>query len=491
MPELRRSLAYSAAGSYASLVLQLTATVVLSRVLTPVEVGIFAVAAVFTSMASNFRDFGVAEYLIQEKTLTNEKIRAAFGVNIVVSWLMGLLIFAGAGYAGRFYRTPGITEVMQVQAASFLLIPFGAINMAWFRREMDFKPLFVAGLAANTTSVSVAIVCALLGMGYMSLAWSSLSGVVVTVAASMYFRPKGFPRTPSLRGASGVLHFGKFASGIYVFGQLGKGAPEMIIGRAQDMAGVAVFSRANGLVQIFHQLVVKAVMPVCLPYFSKAVREESSVVRGYVTGMSYLTAIGWPFLGFMALAAFPSIRIVYGDQWAASVPLAKILCVAGAVDLVHFLAKEALLSHGHVKLSTQLQILVQIGHVLGLLAVIPFGLLGGCWGMLAASFAGLLISQWHLKACVQLRWAHLWQACRGSFLVTAITLAPMLASLPFVAATESNYGPFLLVGGGVTALMWLLALRTTRHALWTELARLAGAVTARVRSSRRPVSPPA
>ena len=266
----------------------------------------------------------------------------------------------------------------------------------------------------------------------MSLAWSSMPGVVVTVATSMYFRPKAFPQIPSLRGSSGVIHFGKFANGIYVFGQLGKGVPKMIIGRAQDMAGVAVFSRANGLVQIFHQLVVKAVMPVCLPYFVKAVRDESSVVRRYVTGVTFLTVIGRPFLGFMALAAFPSIRIVYGDQWAASVPLAKILCVAGAMDLVHFLAREALLSHGHVKLSARLQVLV-----------------------------------------------------------TAITLAPMLAGLPFVSASESNYGRFMILGGVTTALMWPLALRATRHALWSELAALAGAVAGRIRSRRGPVAPPA
>ena len=488
---MRRSLAFSAADSYVGLVLQLASTVILSRILTPVEVGIFAIAAVFSSLASNFRDFGVAEYLIQEQALTPDKIRAAFGVNIAVSWLMGLVIFSASGYTGEFYRSPGITDVMRVQALSFLLIPFGAINMAWFRREMDFKPQFVAGLAANTISFGVSVACALKGMGAMSLAWSSLAGVAVTVAVSMWFRPKSFPRLPGLRGVAEVLHFGKFASGIYVFGQLGKGAPEMIIGRALSIAGVAVFSRANGLVQIFHQLVVKAVMPVCLPYFAKAVREEQSVVRGYVAGVSYFTVIGWPFLGFMALAAFPSIRIVYGDQWAESVPLAKILCVAGAVELVHYLAKEALLAHGMVKLSSRLQVLMQLGHVLGLLAVIPFGLLGGCWGVLAAAVAGLLISQWHLWTGVQLRWAHLWQACRGSCVVTAIALTPMLASLPFVSATETNYGRFMILGWGATLLMWLLALRVTRHALWSELADVAGAIASRIRSRRGPVAPPA
>ena len=490
MAELRRSLAFSAADSYLGLVLQLASTVVLSRILTPAEVGVFAVATVFASLAANFRDFGVGEYLIQEKNLTDDKIRAAFAVNLAISWLMGLVIFIGAGYAGDFYKSEGIAQVMRVQALNFVLIPFGAVTMAWFRREMNFKPIFIANLLSNITAFVVSVVCALNGLGYMSLAWSALAGIAVTVGTSMLFRPGTFPRWPGLNGVAEVFHFGKFASGIYVFGQLGKGAPEMVIGKVQDMSSVAVFSRANGLVQLFHQLVVKAVMPVCLPYFSKAVREEKSVVRGYISGVSYFTAIGWPFMGFMAIAAFAAIRIVYGNQWTESVPLAKILCVVGAVELVHWLAKEALLSHGHVKLSSQLQVLLQGVHVLGLLAVIPFGLPGACWGLLLASLVGLGLSQWHLKIGVQLTWAHIWQACRGSLLVTAITLAPLAASVPLVTAGESNYVRYIVLAGVVTAPMWLLALRLTGHPLWAELSRLVGALQARLRTpTPRPLPP--
>jgi len=486
MAELRQSLIYSAADSYAALVLQLGSTVVLSRLLTPTELGVFAVAAVFASLASTFRDFGVAEYMIQEKALSAEKIRAAFAVNIGISWLMALIIFAGAGPVGELYSASGITEVMRVQALNFLLIPFGAVTMAYFRRQMDFRPIFVAGLAANTTAFAVSVACAHHGMGYMSLAWSSVAGVCVTVVVSIWLRPRGFPCWPSLRGISEVLHFGKFASGIYIFGQLGKGAPEMIIGRAQGMAEVAVFSRANGLVQVFHELIVRAVMPTCLPYFSAAVRAEGSVVRGYVTGVSYLTTIGWPFLGFMAAAAFPAIRIVYGDQWDESVPLARTLCLAGAIELVHYLANEALLAHGQVRLGSRLQLLLQAARVLGLLAVIPFGLAGGCWGLVAAAAAGLTLSQWHLKMGAGLTLGDLWRACRGSLVVTVITLAPLLITLPLITVDEHNYVRFMVLGGAVTAAMWLLALGLTRHALGAELIRLLRHLRTRLPALRAP-----
>ena len=76
-------------------------TMIISRLLTPAETGVFAVAAVFAAFASTFRDFGVAEYLIQEKELDDTKIRAALTVNIVISWLMAIILFFGAPFANE------------------------------------------------------------------------------------------------------------------------------------------------------------------------------------------------------------------------------------------------------------------------------------------------------------------------------------------------------------------------------------------------------
>lgn len=485
MAKLHRSLAYSAAQSYFSVALQLVSTVVLSRVLTPAEVGVFAVASVFAALATNFRDFGIAEYLIQAKALSEQNIRAAFAVNIGTSWSMGLAMFLGSGWVGEFYRSDVIADVMRVQSLNFLLIPFGAINMAWFRREMDFKPLFLSGILSDVLALAVAIGLALHGFGPLSLAWSSFAGIVVTVAVSLYFRPPAFPRLPGLRGIGEVLRFGSFASGIYVLGQLGKGAPEMIIGRVQGVADVALFSRAGGLVQMFRQLVIKAIMPVCLPYFAQSVREEQNVNRAYMRGVAIFTVIGWTFLGFLALAAFPAIRIVYGDQWAASVPLARILCIAGSIELVHYLAKEALFANGQVKLATRLQVLLQVAQVIGLAAVIPFGLPGACWGLLASALVGLALSQWHLHTGTQFKLAQLWDACRSSLLVTLLALAPMLVAFVSIPATEANYLRYLLLGGTATAGCWLLALRYSAHPLWAELARAGAVVTSRLAQMTR------
>ena len=484
MTAIRRSLAYSIADSYLALPLQLVGTMIISRLLTPAETGVFAVAAVFAAFASTFRDFGVAEYLIQEKDLNSEKIRAALTVNIVISWTMGLLLFFCAPFAVDFYRSPGVADVMRVQAFNFILIPFGAVTMANFRRQLDFRPIFIAGLLANLTTFTIATICALRGLGYMSLAWSSLAGVVVTVSASVWFRPADFPKWPGLKGVGRVIHFGKFASGIYIFGQIGKGAPEMIIGRAQDMVGVALFSRGSGLIEIFNRTVMRAVMPVCLPYFAKNSREQGSVIRGYLNSISYLTAIGWTFLAFVGITAYAAIRIVYGPQWTASVPLAKILCAAGAIELTHYLAKEALIAGGDIKRSNTLQIGLQASRILGLLAVIPFGLTGACWGLLAAAIFGTAYSQWNLARTIGLRTRDVVSSCLPSLYISALSTTPVAIWAAIEGISESNFWRFAIIGGATTSVLWIFALRFFRHPLWQEAVALKDKLLTKYRPHR-------
>lgn len=52
---------------YGAFVVSFITTIVVSRILTPTEIGIYSAAAVVLQLASIFRDFGMYEYLVQKK----------------------------------------------------------------------------------------------------------------------------------------------------------------------------------------------------------------------------------------------------------------------------------------------------------------------------------------------------------------------------------------------------------------------------------------
>jgi len=88
MNATRHSFFFSFAEKYTVLLLGIVATMILSRLLTPAEVGVYSLGAVLVAMAQVVRDFGVGQYLIQEKVLTTEKLRAALTTSLVVAWLL-------------------------------------------------------------------------------------------------------------------------------------------------------------------------------------------------------------------------------------------------------------------------------------------------------------------------------------------------------------------------------------------------------------------
>ncbi|MBU6256849.1 MAG: lipopolysaccharide biosynthesis protein [Burkholderiales bacterium] len=460
-----RSIAFLAARSYLGVAMQFASTAILSRVLTPAEIGVFAVAAVFRALASMFRDFGVGEYLIQARELTPARIRAAFTLNLIVSWFAGLVIYAAAAPLSRFYGSAEIAGLLHVQACNFILIPFGAIGFACFRREMNFRPMFIASAASDAVGLVVAVVLALRGQGAMSLAWSSLAGVATSVAVSLAMRPRGFPRWPALQGLGEVVRIGGWAGSANLLAQLGRGAPEMILGRMLGLTSVAMFSRGYGLTQMFNQLVARVVTPICLPYFARAVRESGDFRHAYGRNMAFFIGIGWPLLGFLGLEARPLIRLVYGDQWAASVPLAALLCGVGAIDLIHMVAKDALVAHGAVREATRLQLCLQTTQILGLAGGATQGLEGACWGLLAASLLGVAWAQWHLQAVTRWTLAEGWEQVRCNLLPTCAALAPV-ALLRLIRPQQADTLAGAALGALAGAAAWALAVRLASHPLW-------------------------
>jgi O-antigen/teichoic acid export membrane protein len=485
MNSVRRSLYHLLVNNYYTIALQLIGTMIISRLLTPAEVGIYAVAAVLVAVASQLRDFGLQEYIIQAKDLSKSRIRAAFGMNILTSWSMACLFLVSSKAVGDFYHQPGISEIMRIQAINLCLVPFGAINMAYFRRELNYRPNLVAGTFSSTLSFVVATTLAFNGFGYMSLAWSAFSGVVSSVTISLYFRPADFPRWPSFKGIGEVFHFSKYAMSIYAFGQISKSAPEAVVGRVEDTTAVAYLSRANGMIEVFNRLVISPAIEICLPAFSKASHSGDGTRWGYLRATTLLTGIGWPFFIAMALLSYSAIRLLYGPQWGASVPLAQILCFVPVVQLVYWLAGEVMIAVGRIDQSNRLQIINVSLRLASLLLIFPYGLSGVCWGLLGAALIGTVVSHHFLHHVIELRFRDVMIACKPSLYTAALSSLPAIVLTTLFTQDEGNYFVMLLATGLLTVVFWLAAIKLFAHPLWSELNLLANNISKKFRGIAR------
>ena len=159
MSGVRRALLFSFAERYALIIINLASNLLIARLLTPAQIGVYSVTLAVMSIAQVLRDFGVASYLIQEKELTDDHIRTALGVTLVIGVGLGLVVFGAAPWVADFYREPLMRDLLWLASLNFLLLPFSTISLALLRRRLAFKALaivnLVATLAGAVTSVGL------------------------------------------------------------------------------------------------------------------------------------------------------------------------------------------------------------------------------------------------------------------------------------------------------------------------------------------------
>ncbi len=485
MKSVRRSIALSFLQNYTALAISFVSSIIIARILTPHDIGIFSIGVGFVGIAHMLRDFGVGQYVIQQKKLADADIQAAFGLTLIIAWVLALVIFLVAGPVAQLYDAPQIRNVMWVLSVNFLLIPFGSVTMAVLRRHMEFGSLYWIRTSSAFAHAGVAVSCAWLGYGYLSLAFASTGGIIVTVLACALARPAGMPWRPGFKNLKRVLHFGSYVTGGRLAGELGNVLPELAIGKAIDIAAVGIFGRAMGLVELFNRAFIDAIWNVMLPHFATAVHGKGDVKDSFITSVKLTTAIAWPFFTVIGLLAFPIVRVLYGDQWDASVPLVRILCFSGAAGTMFIGYSQLVTALGYPKKLAQVEVLGTVVKTALILTTVFFGLMWLAVGLILWRLIMNYVLFRSLARLVALRAPETFQAvAKSAVLSMATALGPVFALL----TVDYSVLITLAVGLPLAVLGWLAALFALKHELAGELSRIIAGLRSAYRNRHRDIT---
>lgn len=471
MSKTRKAVYLSAVARYSDMIIQFVSVMVIARLLTPEEIGIFSISVAFIALAQTLREFGLGAYLVQERQLDRDRIRGAFGVALVLAWAIAAMIAAAGTPLSIFYGRDGIRDVLLVLALTFVVSPLGLPAQAMLIRELQFGKLYVIQLISSVTQVACGITLALLGFSYLSMALASLAGSLVSVAALAVIRGDLVFMTPSLSGWRRIAAFGGFASGANLVGTIGVNMAELIIGRMLGFSAVAYYSRATGLLNMFRMTVQATVMSVALPAFADQYRSGIDMRPDYGRAAALMTGLAWPFYGMLALLAHPVIRLLYGDQWDAAVTVTQILCLAGAVLSLIVLAGPLLTAIGQVKANLRREVAIQVPRAAFTLVASLHSLEAVAVAQVAACLVGLWATQSATRRFIGFGNGDLVRSTWRSLAVTAATLAA--AAVPLLVAGQGAEEAFpwraLVLPALGGACGWLAAVFLVDHPIRQEI----------------------
>lgn len=470
---IKRNILHYFVGQWISSAFAFCTTVLVSRLLTPHEVGVFVIAISIATLVSTLQNFGTKEYIVQKVDLDEHHRRAAFGVSILTGLAASLLLAAASVPVAQFYHTPELAFVMLVLAMNPFLTALTAPISGMLARERLFKTLSIITAVSAMVNAVTAVALSYLGYSFYSLAYASLAATAAQISAYWIFGRQYVLVRPAFRGSRAVFSFGTKVYLASILTEIQLSASELIIGKMLGLPAAALYLRAGSVYSIFSRLVSRSVDVVMTSEYAALNRAGQNVAKTFLLTTGYMSVIAWPFFGFMGIYAEPVIRVLFGHQWTAAIVPMQILCVAGALWPLNSPAIGVLLGTGAVGQNLRIRAVTLAARLATTLAGALISLEAVALAVVVTSILTFVLYTKGARRKAPFAIRDYLRNLIPSAITSVATLVPALAC--FWAGRQIGLHDVMLLFFGLagTGLGWLAGLWLSRHPLWVELFRVA------------------
>jgi O-antigen/teichoic acid export membrane protein len=456
MSSFNKAIAYSFMGKYLGIVMQFGSMIILTRILSPEDYGIYTIAIIFVFIANILRNFGVNNYLIKEKTLTDEKLRSAFSLMIIISTLVGAALLFSAPFIADFYDEQKLVLMLQLLSFNIFISPFGSIITATLSRDLNFKPIVLVGMASQVASISTMIWFAYQGAQELTLVYGAITFSFFNFLFIQFYRPKNLPRLPGIGKIKEILNYTKYISAASIIGQLGSKSRDLVVGKHFDMESVGHLDRAENTAGLFDRLITEGLNPVLTPYISRITREKHDLAAKLKKLTNIQLSIAWTFYAMLAIIAEPAVVILYGEQWLIAATYLQIICI-GSIIFSPFKSIDAIfLGKGFAKQVMKIQIVLNLLQILVVLFFVRYGIVSMMWALtLIIGMVRTVIYLYVIKKYLAISVTEYLSWMLKPVQTTLLVITPVLALLYAVNFNWRDSLALLMISLFMSLLIWL------------------------------------
>ena len=313
-------------------------SMVLARLLTPEAFGVVATLNMVIAFAEIFTDAGFQRYLIQHEFKDEEdkdkSTNVAFWSNLVMSFVLwGIIAIFNAPLA-TLVGSPGLGHVLVVACVSIPLAAFSSIQMALFKRSLDFKTLFWRRLAMILVPLCVTIPLAFWLRSY----WALVIGTIVTnlvnailLTVKSNWRPRRYYSFARLKE---MFSFCAWSVVDSVLVWATSYVDIFFIGRALDAYYLGLYKTSITTVGHFTSLITASVLPVVMPAISRLQDNIPEMRKTLLKFQKYTAVLLLPIGVGIFLFQDLVTAIMLGDQWTEAASFIGLWALMEVVTVV-------------------------------------------------------------------------------------------------------------------------------------------------------------
>ena len=329
---------WSAITEFAARLIGPISTMALARILTPEAFGVLVTAQMVISFAEIFTDAGFQKYIIQHAFVDDESLykstAVAFWSNLIFSLIVWVGICSFSTQLAHLVGSDGYGIVIAVSCICIPLAAFSSIQMALFKRKLDFKTLFLVRLIGIMIPLVVTIPLALFTRSYWSLiigmiALNVSNAIILTWKSS--WKPKWFYDVRLFKEMFSFTMWSMVeAISIWLTGYL----DIFIIGTVLDTYYMGVYRTAITTVGQIMGIITAATTPVLFSALSQLQDNDEEFKKLFFKFQKIVGLLVIPLgVGVYMFRELITV-VILGDQWGDASFLIGCWGVTSAITIV-------------------------------------------------------------------------------------------------------------------------------------------------------------
>lgn len=335
---------------------------ILARILVPEAFGVVATVTMIISFAEMFADSGFQKYLVQydfkEEDEKYKNANVAFWTNFGISILLWIIIIIFRNQLAKLIGNPGLGNVISIACLQLPLTSFSSIQMALYRREFDFRTLFVVRMVAVCIPFAITIPLALLGLGYWALIIGSISiqfsnALILTIKSK--WKPKLYYNIKILKE---MFSFSVWSLIEAISIWLTMWVDTFIIGNALNQYYLGLYKTSTSMVNALMAIISGSTTPVLFSTLSRLQHDENQFNNMFLKFQRLVSILVFPLGVGVYLYSDLATQILLGSQWSEASGLIGIWALTSSIMIIfgHY-CSEVYRSKGKPKLSFLAQVL--------------------------------------------------------------------------------------------------------------------------------------
>lgn len=398
---------------------------VLARLLTPDDFGLYAAVMTVFNLCVTVSTVGLDLAAVQNKDESEEILRTAATFRMTMAIIAVITVLILAPLIASFFGVSEMTNPLRVITIAILISSAGFVSSVRLTKALRFRELSISRIGYAVTWPAVAVAAGVIGFTYWSMIVANLFASLTALTLLWVYAPWKISFHIDKIVLAKLLHYGKFpvATGVVVF--LFFNLDKVVVGRFLGAELLGLYFMAFTWGTMMPGIFTSIVNSVMFPTYSSISHDRDMLSKGYVKTLTYLGYISLP-MGF-GLAAISPIFIgaLLGSRWMAAAGSLAVLSLVGTCSALTSPAGSLFMATGNPNLSwKQSAVTVAVYAVLLVPAVIVGGIVGVSALMLAIVTISFVWVQHMASRLIGMSlttlWRPLWKPALAASVMSAI-----------------------------------------------------------------------